>query len=128
MKTYQNKIYLTEGKVKGYKPENIPPRPSLPPPSPKKHCECINWCRTNHKFGTEHHNNCPHYLSEIQTKSKDLLTKILKHFREYCNEGDGIPPEAWEDYKQALIFIGDFDRFLKCLEWEKKNSLEVNTL
>ena len=115
-------------KIAQKNPYNGEKRPAPPPAPPKISCECIFWARDGNQFGTNHHKKCGHYPSELEEKTKQILSLILKHFRDYCNEGDGIPPEAWEDYKRALLFVGDFDRFLKCLEWEKKNPLEVNTL
>ena len=89
----------------------------------KASCECIGWARIMKRPITNHHENCEHYVEELRKESVNHLTIILNHYRDYCNEGDGIPPEAWEDYKRALLFIGDIARFQKCLEYEKENNL-----
>lgn len=83
-----------------------------------KPCTCINWARAAQKFWTNHHERCEHYTQEVFSKSREHLSTILKHFRNYCAEGDGIPREMWEDYKRAVLFIGDIDRFHRCLSEE----------
>lgn len=90
-----------------------------------KSCECLMWTRVPKKFITDHHENCEHYSKEVETKARRHLTTLIKHFSEFCNEGDGIPIEYWEDYKQALLFVGDVHRYTKCVEWDKKNADET---
>lgn len=84
-------------------------------------CECLMWCRAEPQFGTNHHRKCQHYQSEVESNGKKLFVTLINNFRDYCNEGDGVPEEMWDNYKRCLFFLGMNDRFFKCLKSEDSN-------
>lgn len=92
-------------------------------------CECRNWAGRLSGLNTEHTSECPkRTIRYIEMEAKKHLVKILGYFRDYCNEGDGVPLEFWEGYKRALWFAGEFKEFSECLEWESDNMSEEEIL
>lgn len=113
--TYENRMAL------------IPLRPATPTSRPvgdverehgqaRKSCECLTWCSDGRLPLTAHHYNCKRYnLAEESLKMVTSLTKAMELWSAEC---DGMPKEAFDAYKDALIFTGQFKRYADVVEKE----------
>jgi hypothetical protein len=68
-------------------------------------CECLNWCRNGMPPITEHHPRCKLY--NLEKESVVLVTDLIKGIEAWASDEDGVHPELWPAYLQALYFIGD---------------------
>jgi hypothetical protein len=77
-------------------------------------CECKNWCRDGRPPLAKHHRNCPAY--DLESESLALVTALINGIEGWAADEDGVHPDAWDAYCQAIVFVGDLAKLKRVLE------------
>jgi len=88
-----------------------------------KECECRNWCSDGRLPRTSHHYQCKHY--NLAQDSLFMVRELTEAMEKWSADCDGMPNEAWEAYKKALLFSGQWRRFHEVSHIEKGLKKEI---
>lgn len=68
-------------------------------------CECWNWCsdglHRREELLAGHHFRCSKFDEEFRRRALELIAQLHKAMREWGNEEDGVPIEAWDVWRLA---------------------------
>ena len=68
-------------------------------------CECWNWCsdglHRREEMLAGHHFRCPKFDEEFRRRALVLIGQLYEAMREWGNEEDGVPIEAWDVWRVA---------------------------
>lgn len=84
-------------------------------------CECWDWCNDGTHRREEmlagHHYRCPQFESEFRRRALVLIERLRDAMRDWGNEEDGIPEEAWDAWAIANAVInGCAENDSRCLQ------------
>lgn len=77
-------------------------------------CDCRTWCSDGRPPITEHHRDCPKH--HLESEALALVSDLIRAIEGWAADADGVHPDAWKAYCNALVFVGDFRRLTVVLK------------
>jgi hypothetical protein len=74
-----------------------------------RECDCKNWATTQPYLDglLGHHHRCPHAPKPEQAM-RILIGELVRGMDAWAHDCDGVHPDAWDAYRRAKLFQGEF--------------------